>query len=363
MAQMSAMAQQFAANQSKQALATNQGLINQSISATDTLAGRLGDDSWQAYQQSLRAALDTLPARVMINGRNVPKRQLIQQFEAGTLNLQQLPMNLQSKIMETVGPPPQNTWTQRAEGQIDTAMGQVPGMAAAADQVQGLAGIARDSVSGTEIERELQRQAEAELALGRALTPEQERAAQQSVRGAMAARGLAVGNPSAIGEVLMRDAYATEREGQRRAFAGNVNQMLTSNQQSRLGLAGNLYGQESGMRANTAALGMAGAQSYVGTDPYQRALGSNIPIASQGAATSLANNAYGQVLAYGSDLYNTNLNMQASQYNSWQNNQAALQGAGIMGSAQRAAGNAAMTGAVAGASIAAVGTIGAAVII
>lgn len=363
MAQMSAMAQQVAANQSKQALATNQGFINQSIAATDTLAGRLGDDSWNSYTQSLRAALDGLPNRIRINGRNVPKRQVIQQFEAGKLNLQQLPSNLQAQLLETVGPPPQNTWTQRAEGQIDSAMGQLPSMATAADEVRSLAGIARDSVGGTEIERELQRQAEAELALGRALTPEQERAAQQSVRGAMAARGLAVGTPAAIGEVLMRDAYATEREGQRRAFAGNVNQMLTSNQQSRLGLAANLYGNESGMRQNTAALGLAGAQGYIGTDPYQRALGSNIPIASQGASTSLANNAYGQVLAYGSDLYNTNLNMQASQYNSYLNNRAALQGAGIMGNAQKAAGNAAMTGAVTGATIAAVGTIGAAVII
>jgi hypothetical protein len=363
MAQMSGMAQQFAANQSKQALATNQGMINQALSATDTISGRLGDDSWSQYNQSLRAAIGNLPARVRINGKNVNRNQLIQQFEAGTLNLQTLPTNLQEQISNAVGPVPRNTFTDRAAGQIDAAMGQIPGMATAADEVRGLAGIARDSVGGTNIERELQRQAEADLAAGRSLTAEQERSAQQSVRSAMSARGLAVGNPAAIGEVLMRDAYATEREGQRRAFAGNVNQMLTSNQQSRLGLAGNLYGQESGMRQNTAAMGLAGAQGYIGTDPYQRALGSNIPIASQGAATSLANNAYGQVLAYGSDLYNTNLNMQASQYNSYMNNRSALQGAGMYAGAQRQAGNSAMTGAVAGASIAAVGTIGAAVII
>lgn len=363
MAQMSGMAQQFAANQSKQALATNRGMINQALGATDTLAGRLGDDSWQGYQQSLRAALDGLPNRVKINGRNVTKQQVITQFESGALNLQQLPQGVQQQLMEKVGPPPRNTYTDRAAGQIDAAMGQIPGMATAADEVRGLAGIARDSVGGTNIERELQRQAEADLAAGRSLTAEQERSAQQSVRSAMSARGLAVGNPAAIGEVLMRDAYATEREGQRRGFAGNVNQMLTSNQQSRLGLAGNLYGQESGMRQNTASMGLAGAQAYIGTDPYQRALGSNIPIASQGAATSLANNAYGQVLAYGSDLYNTNLNMQASQYNSFMNNRSALQGAGMYADAQKQAGKSAMTGAIAGGSIAAIGTIGAAVII
>jgi hypothetical protein len=59
-------------------------MINQALSATDTISGRLGDDSWSQYNQSLRAAIGNLSARVRINGKNVNRNQLIQQFEAGT---------------------------------------------------------------------------------------------------------------------------------------------------------------------------------------------------------------------------------------------------------------------------------------
>ncbi len=117
----------------------------------------------------------------------------------------------------------------------------------------------------------------------------------------------------------------------------NFNQF--SGQQSMLG---SLYGQQAGIAQNQYANNLGLAQANVALDPYQRALGSNIPIASQANAASMIGQAYGNTMNYGSDLFNTNTNMQASIYNSWMNNQAALRGAGVVGGSTNRAGNAAM---------------------
>jgi hypothetical protein len=103
-----------------------------------------------------------------------------------------------------------------------------------------------------------------------------------------------------------------------------------------------LYGQQAGLGQTTAALGQGMAQSQVALDPYQRALGSNMPIATIGPSTNLIGQAYQNTMNYGQDLFNTNTNMQASIYNSNMNNQAALRGAGLYGGAAGAAGNSAM---------------------
>jgi len=138
----------------------------------------------------------------------------------------------------------------------------------------------------------------------------------------------------------------------------NFNQF--SGQQSMLG---SLYGQQAGIAQNQYANNLGLAQANVALDPYQRALGSNIPIASQGNAASMIGQAYGNTMNYGSDLFNTNTNMQASIYNSFQNNQAALQGAGLQAGAARAAGQSSMMGSIGAGGLAAGGMIGAAVII
>ena len=65
------------------------------------------------------------------------------------------------------------------------------------------------------IEAMLQRDAEAELALGRSLSPEQTREATQSARAAMAARGLGTSMAGTAAEILNRDAYGTARQDQR----------------------------------------------------------------------------------------------------------------------------------------------------
>jgi hypothetical protein len=119
----------------------------------------------------------------------------------------------------------------------------------------------------------------------------------------------------------------------------NFNQF--SGQQSMLG---SLYGQQAGIAQNQYANNLGLAQANVALDPYQRALGSNIPIASQGNAANMIGTAYGQTMNYGSDLFNTNTNMQASMYNSFQNNQAALRGAQLQAGATAGASQNSMMG-------------------
>jgi hypothetical protein len=72
----------------------------------------------------------------------------------------------------------------------------------------------------------LEQMAQEDLTLGGSLTGQEERDAQQSARGAFAARGMAMGNPAVAAEVLNRDAYSRQRLGERRAFAGGVSEML-----------------------------------------------------------------------------------------------------------------------------------------
>jgi len=70
-----------------------------------------------------------------------------------------------------------------------------------------------------DINSQLVAQAQEGLAAGRSLTPEEERAAQQSARAAYAARGVGLGDQAALAEVLNRYQFADQREAQRRAFA------------------------------------------------------------------------------------------------------------------------------------------------
>jgi hypothetical protein len=72
---------------------------------------------------------------------------------------------------------------------------------------------------------------------------------------------------------------------------------------------------------------------------------------------------YANTMQYGNDLYNTNTNMQASLYNSYQNNQAAMQGANMQAGATADASKSNMLGMGAAGGGMAIGMIGAAVII
>lgn len=222
-----------------------------------------------------------------------------------------------------------NGYTTKALGQLDAAGAQIPQLGMLADRMGALAGVAEGDVGGTEIERLLEAQALEELGLGRSLSVEQEREATQAARQGMAVRGMAVGTPSALAEILARDTYAGARQESRRAFAGNVNQLTTNNRLQRLGTAGNLLGQTAGTRGNLVQLGTGLGQAYIAVDPYQRALGSNIPIASQGPSASMTSNAFGQVLGYSSDVANSNYNAQWSEYLRKQNEAAAKKYGGL----------------------------------
>ena len=68
--------------------------------------------------------------------------------------------------------------------------------------------------------------AQQELAAGRALTPEEERMAQQAARSAYAARGTALGGQAAASEILGREQFAAQRQQQRLATAAAAQGMV-----------------------------------------------------------------------------------------------------------------------------------------
>ena len=134
------------------------------------------------------------------------------------------------------------------------------------------------------------------------------------------------------------------QEQYNRAFLGQVAGMNFDQNQASTSMLSGLYGQQAGLGQTTAALQQGMAQSQVALDPYSRALGSNMPIATIAPAAGLVGQAYGQTMGYGQDLFNTNMNMQASMYNSFQNNQASLQGARMQSGATAGASSNAMMG-------------------
>lgn len=179
-----------------------------------------------------------------------------------------------------------------------------------------------------QIEAELQRQAQEELALGRSLTPEQMRNAQQSARAAFAARGLGTSAGSSAAEILNRDAMGQARLDQRRQFAGAANQMDLQRRGRRITLA----------------------EGYGALDPYARGLNPAFQLgsATMGQSTGMVGDSFNRAVNASTAVQGFNTNMQAAQYNSWANNAAALQGAGMQAGATSQAGTMGMIGAGAG---------------
>lgn len=266
---------------------------------------------------------------------------------------------------ETIGTATPNLYTRRATDQLIAAGQQADDLQSIADYTDQLGYTAAGDLQGTDIERELQAQATRELALGRSLTPEQERMAQQSARAGMSARGLGTGTGALAAEVLNRDMFASQREADRRNFAGSTNQMLVGNRQNRLGLVGNLLGQSANTRLAQANLrtGLAGAEITI--DPYSRALapGAGMGSSTLGQSGQMIGNTWQGATQMAGNVASFNANMQASNYNSYMNNNAALMGANQQAGATAAASRNNMIGmGVAGGGMA-VGMIGAAVII
>jgi hypothetical protein len=181
------------------------------------------------------------------------------------------------------------------------------------------------------IEARLMQDAESELALGRSLSPEQQRQATQSARAAFAARGMATGNAAAGAELLSRDAYGTARQDQRRGFAAGVNQMDLARRQRRVGLAG----------------------AYGDLDPFRQSIGPAFQLGQNTLAntTNQVGSIFGGSLTQAGNVESFNTNMAMNRYNSVMNNNAALQSAGMQAGAAGQAGMMGMIGSGAGAAI------------
>jgi hypothetical protein len=210
---------------------------------------------------------------------------------------------------------------------------------------QGLAiaDMSPDAAMPTSIEQALYDQGERELALGRSLSPEQERAAQQSARAAFAARGLGTSMGSAAAEVLNRDAMASARERERQGFAAAANDQLINNVTNR--------------RINLANMYYAGAGNLIGADPYARALGPGLNYSgmTQGNQMQQIGNTFDSANQLAGSVASFNANLLDSRYNSYMNNNAAMQAARMQSGALGQQGMMGMIGGIGGGALMGVG--------
>jgi hypothetical protein len=247
---------------------------------------------------------------------------------------------------ETVGTAAPNLYTKRATDQLIAAGQQADDLQSIADYTDQLGYTAAGDLQGTDIERELQRQASNELQLGRSLSPEQQRQATQQARAGMAARGLGTGTGALAAEILNREAYASQREAERRNFAGSTNQMLVGNRQNRIGTVGTILGQSANTRMNQANLRSSLAGANITIDPYARAMN---PALGMGASTlgnsgQMIGNTYNSANQMAGNVAGFNANMLDTRYNNFMKDKAALKAAQIVGGASSNAGWMAMLG-------------------
>ena len=240
-----------------------------------------------------------------------------------------------------IGEAAPNLYTRRATDQLIAAEDQVNQLGRIGDYTEQLGYAAAADLEGTDIERELQRQATSELTLGRSLSPEEERMATQQARAGMSARGLGAGTGALAAEVLNRDAYAAAREAARRNFAGSTNQMLVGNRNARIGQVGTILGQSANTRINQANLRSSLAGANVTIDPYSRAMNPALGMSAStlGNSGQMIGNTYNNATQMAGNVASFNANMLDTRYNTYQNNRTALQGANIQA---RATNNAAM---------------------
>jgi hypothetical protein len=245
-----------------------------------------------------------------------------------------------------------NAYTRRATDQLIAAEGQATELGSLAKSTTDLAATSAQDLQGTDIERQLQSQAEGDLALGRSLSAEQERAATQQARAGMSARGLGTGTGALAAEVLNRDAYATARQAERRNFAGNTNQMLVQNRDARLGRTGSLLGQAANTTLAQGNLRSQLAQGNLAVDPYARAMqpGLSMGQSTLGITGNMIGNSYLNANQMAGNVAGINASMLDSRWNAVQNNNASLQSAYMGARASDNAANSGLHGAAMGAS-------------
>jgi hypothetical protein len=247
-----------------------------------------------------------------------------------------------------------NSDMQRAaQGSMNDARAAYYGLGAAENRLTGLAdslatqaGRAWGDAGPSTIEQTLYNQGERELSLGQALSPEEQRAATQAARSAMAARGLATSNAGTAAEILNRDSFGRARQDARRGFAASANQMLSDNvlkrRQGAAGLstaAGGLAQGAGSLAGQRGSLALQTAGTYAALDPVAQAYG---------LAGGMAQNATGAGLDFAGNVASFNVNRQDQLYNNWMNNMAGVSSANAQLASANQANNANMLGSLGG---------------
>ena len=159
----------------------------------------------------------------------------------------------------------------------------------------------------------LNQNAQTALNLQGQLSPQEQRAADQQSRDALAARGLLTSSPAAVSEVLNRDALVRQRQAAAQQFAENV-QGLDTNQADLVGRATQIFGTQL-------------------SDPFQAILGRSSRYGgTSGMPQQIGTGArlFDPTNPYASDLYNTNYNAAAAANIANANAQAGQQ-SGLLG--------------------------------
>jgi hypothetical protein len=238
-----------------------------------------------------------------------------------------------------------NQYLARTRGVMDQELQAASAPSAIEAELQRRA--QADLVGGpTAIQRQLRDDAQRDLALGQSLSPEEQRNAQQAARGAFAARGLGTSAGSSAAEILNRDAYGRQRQDQRRQFAMGAEQYFTGAEDARRAQALGANQLDLARRGRRITL----AEGYGALDPFARGLNPAFQLgsATMGQGTGLVGDTFNRSVQTAGGIETFNRNLQGNMYNSWQNNNAAIQGANMQAGATRQAGTMNMIGGIAG---------------
>lgn len=230
-----------------------------------------------------------------------------------------------------------NRYTRDARNAVMGSLGDAGQMGALGTTLANQARQGFATAGPTEIEQELYRQGQAELALGRSLSPEQMREATQSARQAFSARGLGTSMGSAAAELLNRDRYATEREAQRRQFAAGANQMREENVLARRDSAGRLGALSGDLLSNAGRTRQLGATLLTEIDPYARAMTPGLSLGQSASQLGLntAGGQFGSMLNLYGNTGTFNINRMADDLYNFRDNAAAIRGANTTAQATR----------------------------
>jgi hypothetical protein len=216
----------------------------------------------------------------------------------------------------------------------------------------------------------LMQEAMTKMDQGGQLSPEAQRDAVQSARQGFASRGMATGNAALGAELLNRDRFARQREFQNLGFAQSVeaadlarrSQNTLNRQQAGMQNAQafnnlsqfNTLQRDNTNRFNIGLLGQSAAladqerlrQSAVRQDQYNFSMATDPRMMAMTLGQPYSNLTGSTQAGLGVGTFNQN--MQASMFNSDQNNRAALQAAGMQAGAMNNAATMGMIGNIAG---------------